>query len=191
MNKFGKPKDPKKLSDETEKEKEEVKEEKKLPDYTPPPPNENFPLNMGMRGNKVKAMQVALKEKFKSDLGKYGSDGIFGKDTISALRSAGFDSPVAQGDYDNILAGKKKTVPPPAPLPPKKTTEKIKVTSKYVGSPVWSSLSDWTPYRLAGHGEYVGYAKEKVKDYWGNEYIKLDNGKFISVSNTNVQIVTA
>lgn len=72
---------------------------------TPVPPNsptpkwvkESFPLNVGMYGPKIKAMQAVL--------GNITVDGKLGPQTKGAIESAGYSLPLSEPDYNKIFGG--------------------------------------------------------------------------------------
>lgn len=72
---------------------------------------EKFPLRIGMAGQKVKALQEALKTKFNKT--SVATDGIFGVKTWAALKDLGYVTFVLntlnEGDYNKVLAGTPKT----------------------------------------------------------------------------------
>ena len=56
----------------------------------------DFPLKKGSKGGNVKLLQEALLAKYgKSILPKYGADGDFGTETLSALKKLGLPSSIA------------------------------------------------------------------------------------------------
>jgi len=60
----------------------------------------DFPLKKGSKGEKVRQLQEALIAKYgKSILPKYGADGGFGSETISALKKAGFPTTVSESIF--------------------------------------------------------------------------------------------
>lgn len=81
------------------------------PNATPAPPsgggsNESFPLKKGMRGDKTKALQQALRDKFGAV--NVVPDGAFGDKTLQGVVNAGYTVPVDQANYNRILEGVKK-----------------------------------------------------------------------------------
>lgn len=133
-----------------EKPKEPTPPGSPTPDWIP----EVFPLNTGMFGPKIKALQTAL---------AISADGKFGNQTKAAVIAAGYAVPLSQPDYDKILKAKD-------------TTNPIGKTaySKYAGTKVYK-ISDKSVYKTAGQDEYIGtIAGEYAKDssYWniGNLY---------------------
>ena len=72
---------------------------------------EKFPLRIGMVGQKVKALQEALKTKFGKT--NVASDGVFGVKTWTALKDLGYVTFVlntlTEDDYNKVLAGTPKT----------------------------------------------------------------------------------
>jgi|ERR1700757_2950827 len=72
----------------------------------PTPVNSSFPLQKGSQGSLVKQLQQALISNYgKSILPKYGADGGFGSETITALRSKGFPSVIDQDTFNKIVSG--------------------------------------------------------------------------------------
>jgi hypothetical protein len=70
---------------------------------------EKFPMRVGMKGAKVKALQTALRDKFHQlDV---ATDGIFGIKTWNALKAIGYvtlvNSSLGEGDYNKVLEGKR------------------------------------------------------------------------------------
>jgi len=106
--KWGNKTDEEKKADEVDKEKELVEEKKKETGYTSPKPkaNDSFPLQVGNRGSNVEKLQVALRNRFNLDLGKWGADGIFGGDTLRLVKSIGYPEQISKSDFDRILSGK-------------------------------------------------------------------------------------
>ena len=68
--------------------------------YSAPTYNQNFPLNVGSRGNRVKNVQAYLN----STKGKYGLvvDGIYGSKTADALKRWNGKTEVSKSYYDWI-----------------------------------------------------------------------------------------
>ena len=96
------------------------KDKPKEPDVTPPvdpikeptppapPVSSGFPLVVGMKNNSnVKEMQLALIKKFPGTI-TAGATGNFGAQTIAALYKGGYLPPIAEKEYNNILAGRSK-----------------------------------------------------------------------------------
>ncbi|HXU26794.1 MAG TPA: hypothetical protein VN698_06145 [Bacteroidia bacterium] len=71
-----------------------------------PPANTSFPLKKGSQGALVKQLQQALMTKYgKNILPKYGADGGFGTETITALTSKGLPSVIDQDTFTKIVSG--------------------------------------------------------------------------------------
>lgn len=108
---------------------------------------ESFPLNVGMYGSNIKALQSAL---------GITADGKFGQQTQSAILSKGKSVPLSEADY-NILLGK------PAP------SNLVKgAYAKYDNTIIRNK--DLTQNRIANKGEWLG----SVTDLLG-EYYELDS----------------
>ena len=80
---------------------------KATPIYTPAAEpvtrNDDFPLKRGSRGDKVKALQESLIEKYgKKILPRYGADGQFGAEMATALKKSGLPASVDESTY-NVL----------------------------------------------------------------------------------------
>ncbi len=80
--------------------------------YSPPRTINNsggFPLKKGSKGDKVRALQLAIISKYgKSYLPKYGVDGDFGSETVNALKRAGLPASIDESTF-NVLVGDIKT----------------------------------------------------------------------------------
>ncbi len=77
--------------------------------------SDDFPLQRGSKGLRVKTLQQALKERYGCDLGINGVDGDFGPITEGALIAKGFSPIVDSTLYAKILSGQvvsKSVVPP-------------------------------------------------------------------------------
>lgn len=76
---------------------------KPKPKPSQPESNDKFPLIIGSKGNRVKALQKALIGKYtKSILPKFGADGMFGKELEEALISKGLPKMVDENLF-NVL----------------------------------------------------------------------------------------
>ena len=96
-------------ADDENKRMRDIKDEIKTnPTYTPPPVNNGFPLSANQHNANVTAMQLAL-EKINGEKISGAPTDYLGKNTLSALKLAGYNAPVSQADYNNILSLKKKT----------------------------------------------------------------------------------
>lgn len=79
-------------------------------DFTPPEHTnkaigDGFPLRKGSRGPRVKALQSALIARYGRDiLPKYGADGIFGSEVITALAKAGLPPEVNESAYNSFVS---------------------------------------------------------------------------------------
>lgn len=72
--------------------------------YTPKA-KDGFPLKKGSNGDNVKKLQQALIKKYgASALPKYGADGDFGTETITALQKNGWDTTIDQDTF-NVIVG--------------------------------------------------------------------------------------
>lgn len=88
------------------KDEVEQKEDEKKPDYTPPPMKSGFPLNANEKNKNVRSLQSAL---IKMGFAIAGAPSDYlGANTIKALKGAGYDVPLSEPDYKNIIAGKRK-----------------------------------------------------------------------------------
>ena len=69
---------------------------------------EKFPLKPGMKGDKVKSLQMALRVNFNQL--SVSNDGLFGFKTAQALKNIGYTNALINGvsfeDFNNILDGK-------------------------------------------------------------------------------------
>lgn len=57
--------------------------------------DESFPLNVGMFGEKIKALQIAL---------GISTDGKFGNQTKGSIEAKGYTVPLSESDYKKIIA---------------------------------------------------------------------------------------
>lgn len=170
---------------EAEEKLEEKKTDTKRPPGKPAFRPESFPLKRGMRGEKIKSMQVSMREKL--NLLNTSSDGIFGAGTEKALNEVGYGSEISEADYNAILAGKKKSTQTatPAPAPKGKL-----VYAKKLRTPIWSSPDDKIPYRLAGEGEELGTYAGKKKSYYGNQFLAIrypDKVRYVAIENASLK----
>lgn len=127
---------------------------------TPVPPGspttqwipEKFPLDLGMYGTKIRALQIALGFTGNDVDGKFGN--IKTKPAVIAL---GYSVPLSESDYNKIIAGKD--------------------TSNPIGQTAYAShngvavykISDSSIYKTAAKDEYIGkitgeYANDSA--YW-------------------------
>ncbi len=65
-----------------------------------------FPLRKGSKGEQVRQMQQALIDKYgKSILPKYGADGDFGSETLTALKLKGYPAVIDESAFNVITGG--------------------------------------------------------------------------------------
>lgn len=68
--------------------------------------NDDFPLKKGSKGANVKAVQQALIAKYGSSiLPKYGADGDFGSEMVSALKKAGLPESIDETTFNVLVKG--------------------------------------------------------------------------------------
>ncbi|MFA6923607.1 MAG: peptidoglycan-binding domain-containing protein [Bacteroidales bacterium] len=68
--------------------------------------NDDFPLKKGSKGAKVKTLQEYLISKYgKTILPKYGADGDFGDETVSALKKSGIPEVIDESTYNVLVSG--------------------------------------------------------------------------------------
>jgi len=68
--------------------------------------NSGFPLKKGSKGEKVQLLQEALIVKYgKNALPKYGADGDFGSETVSALKKAGLPTTITESTFNVLTEG--------------------------------------------------------------------------------------
>ncbi len=127
---------------------------------TPPPPppvstlpSGSFPLTSDDKNQKVKSMQEAL-IKMGAPISA-GATGYFGSQTKSALSWAGYGDKIDEIDYNNILAGKKKTTLTAGTSP---------VATKSSG-PVYDSLSMNKIVEYTSAGISYGYLVKTVGNF--------------------------
>jgi hypothetical protein len=73
---------------------------------TPPKATADFPLRSGSKGEKVRHLQEALISKYgKQVLPKYGADGYFGGEMVTALRKLKLPTSIDQTIYNVITQG--------------------------------------------------------------------------------------
>ena len=66
----------------------------------------DFPLKKGSKGEKVRALQQALIDKYGSSiLPKYGADGDFGSETLNALKKKGLSATISESTFNVITQG--------------------------------------------------------------------------------------
>lgn len=72
-------------------------------------PDKNaFPLSKGSKGNNVKLLQQALIAKYGSGmLPRYGADGDFGTETVTALKKAGLPATINESTFNVLTASVK------------------------------------------------------------------------------------
>lgn len=105
------------------------------PDGTPAIVKKGFPINFNTPNENVPALQDALINKLLTPIKGAPTKNI-GNKTLAALKTNGYDVPVTESDFNDIIAGKKKGIIEPAKtkygeFAPRKTayattTEKIK-----------------------------------------------------------------
>jgi peptidoglycan hydrolase-like protein with peptidoglycan-binding domain len=100
-----------------EKEADDVTEETPVPDLSPPSKSsfsipsapkrdDDFPLKKGSRGARVRQLQEALIEKNgKQIMPKYGADGDFGSETVSALTKLNLPISIDESTFNVIVQG--------------------------------------------------------------------------------------
>ena len=78
-----------------------------IPDYEDiPKTSDGFPLKRGSKGDKVKALQEALIEKFgKTIMPHYGADGFFGAEMIAALKKLKLPATINETTYNVLVQG--------------------------------------------------------------------------------------
>jgi hypothetical protein len=73
---------------------------------TTPSRNDEFPLQKGSKGAKVKALQEALISKYgKSIMPKYGADGDFGSELTNALKKLNISESIDESTYNVLTQG--------------------------------------------------------------------------------------
>jgi hypothetical protein len=78
-----------------------------IPNYEDiPKASDGFPLKRGSKGDKVKALQEALIEKFgKTIMPRYGADGFFGAEMVAALRKLKLPASISETTYNVLVQG--------------------------------------------------------------------------------------
>ena len=78
-----------------------------IPNYEDiPKVSDGFPLKRGSKGDKVKALQEALIEKFgKTIMPRYGADGFFGAEMIAALKKLKLPASISETTYNVLVQG--------------------------------------------------------------------------------------
>lgn len=78
-----------------------------IPNYEDiPKASDGFPLKRGSKGDKVKALQEALIEKFgKTIMPRYGADGFFGAEMIAALKKLKLPASINETTYNVLVQG--------------------------------------------------------------------------------------
>ena len=78
-----------------------------IPNYEDiPKASDGFPLKRGSKGDKVKALQEALIEKFgKTIMPHYGADGFFGAEMIAALKKLKLPASISETTYNVLVQG--------------------------------------------------------------------------------------
>lgn len=78
-----------------------------IPNYEDiPKASDGFPLKRGSKGDKVKALQEALIEKFgKTIMPHYGADGFFGAEMIAALKKLKLPATINETTYNVLVQG--------------------------------------------------------------------------------------
>lgn len=93
--------------DENQRKQDLKQEQQTNPTYTPPPVKTGFPLRANEHNANIASMQLAL-IKMGFPISGAPTD-YLGKNTLVALQSAGYSTPVSQADYEKILSGKRKS----------------------------------------------------------------------------------
>lgn len=75
--------------------------------------------------------------------------------------------------------------PPPVTVPSGTPIKGYKIYSKGAGSPIWANVNDITPVRFAGYNEYIGIYENLAYSYFGTQYIKVKEGRYIATSNAS------
>jgi hypothetical protein len=71
----------------------------------------SFPIKVGDKGDVILKLQRALLKSFGTDiLKKYGTDGKFGNELATFLRSKNYSVPLSQTDYNSLTQEKKEQV---------------------------------------------------------------------------------
>ena len=78
-----------------------------IPNYEDiPKASDGFPLKRGSKGDKVKALQEALIEKFgKTIMPHYGADGFFGAEMVAALKKLKLPASISETTYNVLVQG--------------------------------------------------------------------------------------
>lgn len=77
-----------------------------IPNYEDPKDKGEFPLRRGSKGDKVKALQESLIAKYgKAIMPRYGADGFFGGEMVTALKKLKLPASIDQTTYNVLTQG--------------------------------------------------------------------------------------
>lgn len=113
---------------------------------------ESFPLNVGMFGPKIKALQKALGFQDTNKNEPNFQDGYFGdKETKPAVINAGYSVPISEPDYNKIIA----------------------VSAEFIGKNAYALINDVrvsnldnSVYKIAKKDEWCGKVSGKEGDFY-------------------------
>lgn len=146
----------------------------------------SFPMEKGMRGTVVTALQKAL---IKMGFPISGAPSqYFGNNTYAALKKAGYDTPLSRSDYENILAGKTKTFVAADQF---KSGEYVKIafpSSVYADANGRQFLGSVNPQNIQYIAYYGKYSKIGAVNYYAGVPKKLIiNTKPVFIETANLR----
>jgi len=162
--------------------------------FTPPPAppkrNDDFPLKKGSKGTRVKQLQDALIEKHgKEALPKYGADGDFGSEMVTALAKFNYPASIDENTFNVIVQEGGLDVDETATELYNAATKKdfasaIKALQKLKSKDDYSSVSEnfKTNYRIGGvrqtlvNGMLNSFADEKQKQAIRLQFTRMGLG---------------
>lgn len=123
---------------------------------------ETFPLNVGMYGSKIKALQSAL---------SITSDGKFGNQTKAAIIAKGYSVPLSEADYNKIVIPASTGATSSGNINAALVGKRVYTNAPNV--PIYNTPNDIFPFRFAEDDEYVGTYLGVQKSFFGRSFVKL------------------
>ena len=138
-----------------------------------------FPLQLGSKGDLVKALQNVLLDIYVNPLPKYGADGDFGQETLSALQFATGKTSIAdQTDYDNTVASMYANANSAAVVNPTGLSAAQTICTQYN----YDSVGQYKSIQANDNVTFYGYTTDNGGLLTGNNF-NLSSGQKISLND--------